>query len=122
MPCHVCERILSRFNAKVGSKYPGSASYMPNIHARHEEHGVEICLAVIELKVNDWLYDEQMRKYLTPETIFRPSKFLNYMNQVQCGDTGVVVVKPAGTDPEIEAAKKRLWAAVDEGKEPSTHD
>ncbi|CAN0277707.1 unnamed protein product, partial [Ectocarpus fasciculatus] len=39
--------------------------------------------AVIEYKINTWGKDPTMREYLTPVTLFRPTKFLGYLGEVK---------------------------------------
>lgn len=36
---------------------------------------------VIDVKTEEWLYDEKMREYLNPGTLFNQSKFEKYINQ-----------------------------------------
>jgi uncharacterized phage protein (TIGR02220 family) len=39
------------------------------------------CRAVIARKVRDWLHDDKMSRYLTPETLFRRSNFERYIGE-----------------------------------------
>jgi uncharacterized phage protein (TIGR02220 family) len=40
-------------------------------------------MSVIDVKYNEWISDEKMCKYLVPSTLFRKSKFENYLTQSQ---------------------------------------
>lgn len=42
-----------------------------------------VILSVINFKINDWAKNEKMKKYLVPETLFRPSNFLRYFTEMQ---------------------------------------
>jgi len=46
-------------------------------------NGVAQFMAVIAFKVKQWGDDPQMKKYLTPETLFRKSKFQKYLEEAR---------------------------------------
>ena len=49
------------------------------IHRLKEGYTDEDCRAVIASKCREWLHDEKMSKFLTPETLFRRSNFERYL-------------------------------------------
>lgn len=108
MGCELCARVLGHFNGRCGSRFRGAGPYMANVHSRHIEFGVEICIAVIDLKASQWESDPQMRQHLAPETIFRPSLFEKYVNQLP-------VALPLQTykTPSADKVIKNLWESVD---------
>ncbi len=57
------------------------ASRLP-IRARlNDQFSIDECKKVIESKYSQWRNDEDMAKYITIETFFRPSHFEKYLNQ-----------------------------------------
>lgn len=40
-------------------------------------------LAVVDYKAKQWLFNLKMKKYLRPETLFNPTKFEAYLNEVE---------------------------------------
>lgn len=79
--CNECLQILAHLNARTGRDYKPLERTTAFIHSRHTEHDVDTCLRVIETKVEEWMPDDQMRKFLNPETLFRPLNFDKYRNQ-----------------------------------------
>lgn len=69
--------VLAHLNAKLGTRYK---TVTPNLRARLGEYSVADCKRVIDIKVAEWTGTE-WAKYLTPTTLFRPSKFEAYINQ-----------------------------------------
>jgi uncharacterized phage protein (TIGR02220 family) len=55
------------------------------MHRLKEGYTVQDCKSVIALKCREWLHDEKMSKFLTPETLFRRSNFERYLGD--CGGT-----------------------------------
>jgi len=49
----------------------------------NEGRTVKDCIDVIDKKVKDWLDDEKMYKFLRPSTLFNPTKFENYLNELE---------------------------------------
>lgn len=71
-------------NKKAGRKFKHTETNITPIVARLKDGFTAKDIAqVIVYKVNDWNNDPQMSKYLRPETLFRPSKFEAYLNEVE---------------------------------------
>lgn len=47
-----------------------------------EGYTVQDCKSVIALKCREWIHDEKMSKFLTPETLFRRSNFERYIGEI----------------------------------------
>ena len=47
---------------------------------------IEDCKKVIDIKVAQWLNDPKMNTYLRPSTLFRQSKFEEYLNERMPGE------------------------------------
>lgn len=75
--------IVDYLNTKTGKKYRATTqSTRESINARlRDGYTVEDCKAVIDTKVEEWMGNPEFEKYLTPDTLFRPSKFEKYLNQ-----------------------------------------
>lgn len=74
--------IIDYFNSKCGTKYTyKNKNYNSQINARLEEgFTVDDFKTVIDKKYDEW-HNTESEKYLTPDTLFRPSKFEKYLNQ-----------------------------------------
>lgn len=74
--------IISYLNEKTGKSFKsGVAKNRDLIKARLKEgYSVEDFKKVIDIKVAEWLNDENMSKFLRPETLFS-NKFEGYLNQ-----------------------------------------
>jgi uncharacterized phage protein (TIGR02220 family) len=74
--------IVGYLNEKTGKRYSASTkSTASSINARLEDgYTVDDFKTVIDVKVNEWKGTDY-EKYLTPDTLFRPSKFEKYLNQ-----------------------------------------
>lgn len=71
-------------NKKAGRKFKHTETNITPIVARLKDGFTSKDIAkVIIYKVNDWNSDPQMSKYLRPETLFRPSKFESYLNEIE---------------------------------------
>ncbi len=86
----IAESILAFLNLKTGKNYrPRNPKGMPTTHSvwvmdrLREGYSEADCKAVIASKVREWLHDEQMAKYLTPETLFRRSNFDRYYGALE---------------------------------------
>lgn len=79
--------------------YKGLDSNLKHIMARlNEGHSVDDCKAVINAKFED-PYFQTNTKYLSPETLFRPSKFEVYLSQAdKIHDCSRKVVVASGLD------------------------
>lgn len=79
------EEILSYLNEKTGKKFTSrSKSSVKMIKDRlREGYVVDEFKAVIDNKTAAWGNNPDMRIYLRPETLFRPSHFDSYLNDVE---------------------------------------
>ena len=79
------EEILSYLNEKTGKKFTSrSKSSVKMIKDRlREGYVVDEFKAVIDNKVAAWGNNPDMKIYLRPETLFRPSHFDSYLNDVE---------------------------------------
>lgn len=79
---NIIKEIVDYLNEKMGTKYRASTKSTAScINARLKEgYKVENFKTVIDKKYKEWKGTE-MEKYLTPDTLFRPSKFEKYLNQ-----------------------------------------
>lgn len=79
------EEILSYLNEKTGKKFTSrSKSSVKMIKDRlREGYVVDEFKAVIDNKVAAWGNNPDMKVYLRPETLFRPSHFDSYLNDVE---------------------------------------
>ncbi len=75
------QEIFQYFNSVSGSKYRGNnKAYRQSILARWREgHTLEDFKRVIDNMYNAW-HGTEFEKYLTPDTLFRASKFEKYLN------------------------------------------
>ena len=74
--------IIELFNNITGKKITLIDSRKKMINARLEEkHTITDFEKVIRTKNEEWKNDPQMSKYITPETLFAPSKFTKYLEQ-----------------------------------------
>ena len=81
--------IINFLNHKTGRRYPArnprgipTANAEVVLHRLREGYSVDDCKSVIAKKCRDWLHDEKMSRYLTPETIFRRSNFERYIGEL----------------------------------------
>lgn len=79
---NIIKEIVDYLNEKMGTKYRASTKSTAScINARLKEgYKVEDFKTVIDKKYKEWKGTE-MEKYLTPDTLFRPSHFEKYLNQ-----------------------------------------
>jgi uncharacterized phage protein (TIGR02220 family) len=74
-----CE-VLDYLNQKAGTHYRQVESNYKHIKARLQDFSVDDLKSVIDKKCKEWIGTD-FEKYLTPETLFRPSNFEKYLNQ-----------------------------------------
>lgn len=75
--------IIGYLNQKLGTKYKTGKATTSMIKARLDEgHTVDDFKTVIDKKVKAWQGSE-MAQYLRPETLFRPSHFESYLNEIE---------------------------------------
>lgn len=73
--------VIDYLNEKTNSKYLATSSVaQKDVKARIKEYSVEDCKYVIDVKCKEWL-GTNMEKFLRPSTLFRKSKFEEYVNE-----------------------------------------
>lgn len=78
------KEVIEYLNKLYGTNYdPKTKSTESNVRQRIKEFSVEDCKLVVANRWREWRYDEVMKKYLTPSTIFRPSKFEKYLQEAK---------------------------------------
>jgi uncharacterized phage protein (TIGR02220 family) len=76
-------RILEALNTRTKKAFRPVDAHLDLIRSRMKEGATEAdCLAVIEHQAKEWLYDDDMRKYLRPETLFNRTKFAQYLGEI----------------------------------------
>ena len=77
------KQIIDYLNQKTQSNFkPNTEATKKSITARLKEgYTVEDFKRVIDAKVKDWADNSEMREYLRPQTLFRPSNFESYLNE-----------------------------------------
>lgn len=79
-------RVLDYFMIQNGieAKKKYSASHIAAVKARMNEGAtVEECFMVIDNRIKTWKNDPRMRQYIRIDTLFRPTKFPNYLIAAQ---------------------------------------
>ncbi|WP_366518353.1 phage replisome organizer N-terminal domain-containing protein [Mammaliicoccus sciuri] len=84
------KKIIEHLNNKTGKKFSHKSSANQKlIKARfNEDYTLEDFIRVIDIKTNEWINDEKMKKYLKPDTLFRTSNFDKYLNQEDITNKG----------------------------------
>lgn len=78
---NIYSEVLDYLNEKAETRYRNVESNFKHIKARmNEGFKIEDFKVVIDKKCKEWKGTE-FEKYLTPETLFRPSNFEKYLNQ-----------------------------------------
>lgn len=89
-PDHIpYKEIIDYLNKKADTNYRHTGKKTQTLIKARSNEGftVEDFNQVIDIKVNEWLQDKTMNKYLRPETLFG-TKFESYLNQKQKGMSG----------------------------------
>jgi len=74
--------IIDYFNEITGQKRKHSKTSRTPIHSRlNDGFNITESMHVIKVKYEEWKDNNDMKKYLTIETLFRPSNFEKYLNQ-----------------------------------------
>ncbi len=92
------KEIIDYLNERCGTNYkPTTKETRKNINGRlNEGHTIEDFRTVIDKKANEWIGTD-FEKHLNPTTLFRPSNFEKYLNQV--------IIKPK----EKESKKEKSY-------------
>jgi uncharacterized phage protein (TIGR02220 family) len=98
------DTIIDYFNKITGQKRKHMNAARKPIHARlSDEFTKDDCFKVISTKYDEWKDNEEMEKYITIETFFRPSNFEKYLNQP--GED----FKTAEQIKRQEEYRKKIW-------------
>lgn len=81
------DQIIDHLNERLGNKNgegfrKSTGSTRKAIRARIKQSSYLACIAVIDVKANEWLGGDY-EKYLRPSTLFRPSNFEEYLTQAR---------------------------------------
>ncbi len=78
------DAIVEYLNEKTGKHFKKTTGEtIKHINARFDEgYTVDDFKKVIDMKTEEWGRDKKMCKYLRPDTLFRPSNFESYVNEV----------------------------------------
>lgn len=81
--------VIDKLNSSTGCSYKATTKETAKaISGRLSEgYTVDDFKAVIDAKVAEWGSDPNMRKYLTPKTLFRQSNFERYVNALRVSPT-----------------------------------
>lgn len=101
---NITKEIIDYLNSKLGTNYRASTkSTISFINARIKEgYTLEDFKLVIDKKYKEWK-GTQWEKYLTPETLFRPSNFEKYLNQKIISENNAGFMTREYTKEEFEA-------------------
>ncbi|WP_019123605.1 conserved phage C-terminal domain-containing protein [Brevibacillus massiliensis] len=110
---NIYEQIIGYLNKKTGKNYSAkSEANKKLINGRLSEgRTIDDFYYVIDVKCSHWLEDEKMCEYLRPSTLFRPSKFDEYLNQAP---------HKKKADPRDKEIAFRRW--VEEGNDENDFD
>jgi uncharacterized phage protein (TIGR02220 family) len=85
--CSDCAEVVSYLNGTTGTRYRSQdgngerPAILDDLHKRHAEFSVADCKTVIDKKADRWIGTD-MAVYLRPSTLFRPSHFEEYLNEI----------------------------------------
>lgn len=98
---HIVE-VITYLNNMYGTRFnPKSKTVSSNLKSRLEEYSIDEIKKVIANRYMEWKDDSLMKKYLTPYTIFRPSKFEKYLEEANRTRAGEGIV----TADKLELSK-----------------
>jgi len=84
----VCE-VINYLNLKTGKKLRPESKSSKHIRGRlRDGFLVEDLKLVVDLKVDEWLHDVKMKKYLKPDTLFNAEKFDKYQDEIDDSTVG----------------------------------
>lgn len=80
----IAAEILIYLNKLSGRNFPVSPQNLKFINARlKEKNSPQLLKQIIEIKVFDWKDNFGMKKFLRPDTLFNPTKFEGYRQEVE---------------------------------------
>jgi len=105
---NIIKEVIDYLNYKVGSKYRYNNSANNKLISAREKDGFTLddFKYVIDVKASEWLKDDDMVKYLRPQTLFTPKNFESYLNQKP---------KKSSTEKSIQGAKN--WVDIMKGND-----
>lgn len=77
------EKILNFMNGLYNRKFQPTVERVSSINSLLKEYSVSEILLVISNRYSVWKDEPVMSKHLVPETIFRKSKFVKYLDEVK---------------------------------------
>ncbi|KRM93540.1 hypothetical protein FC56_GL000253 [Lentilactobacillus senioris DSM 24302 = JCM 17472] len=85
----ITQQVIDYLNKQTGKGFSGKSKDARKLISGRLSEGrtLEDFKTVIDNKVEDWLNDDEMVKYLQPSTLFRPSNFEKYLNQKPVNST-----------------------------------
>lgn len=82
----IIKDIVSHLNLVANKSFSAATKEtIKHISGRLNNYSKEDLIAVIDLKVKQWLNDEKFSQYLRPSTLFNESKFENYIQEYRSG-------------------------------------
>lgn len=108
--------IIDYLNSKAGTHYRHSEASLTPIMARLQDgYTMEDCQKVIDKKAAEWRGTE-FERYLRPQTLFRPSKFENYLNEkaIPKRESRTAIPLPAYMTEQKEEKKESRKATPEE--------
>lgn len=76
--------VLAEMNRLTGKSWEPGKRYGETLRSRIKDgKSLDQLLAIVRWKVKEWQSNPEMRKYLTPETLFRPKHFDRYLVESQ---------------------------------------
>lgn len=108
---NIIKEIVDYLNEKLGTRYKSTTkSICSSINARLEEgYTIDDFKLVIDKKYKEWKGTE-FEKYLTPDTLFRPTKFEKYLNQKITTNSNKGIISRDYTTEEFS----RLYDSLDD--------
>jgi uncharacterized phage protein (TIGR02220 family) len=76
------ERTIDYLNKLIGKNFTYTQGNLKEIKSQIKKGATaEQLKYVIDVKVNEWINNDEMKKHLNPVTLFRDSNFERYLNQ-----------------------------------------
>lgn len=76
----LAQRVINRLNKSCDKNFRAAEGTLKPILMRLKTHPVTDLELVVDYKAAEWLNDPKMRQFLQPSTLFRPSKFDEYLD------------------------------------------
>lgn len=84
------EQVVTHLNERTGSSFRATTRETAKAISGRASEGYTLddFKSVIDTKASEWGRDAKMRKYLTPQTLFRQSNFERYVNEARAPKAG----------------------------------